>query len=155
MSEFKIIETQEQLDKVISERLERQESTLEKKYKEKYADYEQIKLENADLKIKVENAEKAKAENDTTLSELQAKVQKYESDSVKTRIAREFNLPYEFVDRLKGDDEETIKKDAESLSKIISANKKFEVPLKSTEEEIGSGTESALKKTLNKLKGEE
>ena len=76
MSEFKIIETQEQLDKVISERLERQESTLEKKYKEKYADYEQIKSENADLKIKVENAEKAKAENDTTLSELQAKVQK-------------------------------------------------------------------------------
>lgn len=155
MSEFKIIETQEQLDKVISERLKREKSTLVKEYEEKYADYEDIKSENADLKTKVKQAEEEKATYDTTLSDLQAKVQKYESDSVKTRIAREFNLPYELVDRLKGDDEEAIKKDAELLSKIVSVNSKFKAPLKSTEEEIGSGTENALKKTLNKLKGED
>lgn len=154
MSEFKIIETQEQLDKVISERLERQKSTFTKEL-EKYSDYEQIKSENADLKGKLEEAENEKSTKDTALSELQEKVQKYESDSVKTRIVREFNLPYELVDRLKGDDEEAIKKDAESLSKILSVSNKFKVPLKSTEEDSGSGTENALKKTLNNLKGED
>ena len=43
MSEFQIIETQEQLDKVIGERIRR----AEQKAAEKYADYEELKTHNA------------------------------------------------------------------------------------------------------------
>ena len=48
MPEFKIIETQEQLDAVIGERISRAEKKAAEKAIEKFADYDDVKTKNAE-----------------------------------------------------------------------------------------------------------
>lgn len=124
MSEFKVIETQEQLDKIIGERVKR----AEQKAAEKYADYETLKTQNADyakqisqLQNQIQTQSDKIKEFETSTADLNAKVHKYETDSVKTRIALEVGLPYQMAGRLAGDDEKAIKADAEAMKQLIGA----------------------------------
>ena len=93
------------------------------------------------------------------IKELEDKVKKYESDSVKTKIARAAGLPDEMADRLRGTTEEEMKADAESLAKLVS--KKDVAPLGDPEPDKGSGgsdddkKNASLKKMLKELKGQE
>lgn len=118
MGEFKKIETQEEFDAAIKDRLARE--------KEKYADYDALKKENETFKTQIADLEKAKkdleSEKGTFGSQLEAlnsKIKGYETDSAKTRIALEMGLPYEMASRLTGSNEEEIRKDAESLAKFV------------------------------------
>lgn len=123
MSDFKVIETQEQLDAVIGERIAR----AEQKAAEKYADYEDIKSSMADKDKQIaelsaqlkENGEKQGA-HEEQIKELKSKVHEYEQASVKTRIAHEEGLPYELAARLTGEDEDAIRDDAKAMAKFIS-----------------------------------
>lgn len=124
MAEFTPIETQEQLDKIIGERIER----ANRKAAEKYADYEDIKTANASLTEQVAQlqsqiqpfAEQVKTK-DALIEELTGKVHTYETASVKTRIALEIGLPYQMANRLSGNTEEEIKADAEGLKALVNA----------------------------------
>lgn len=127
--EFKPIETQEQLNAVIGERLSR----VEKKYSEEAAG---LRKEIDTLTAKGKEDASKIADLEKTKAEYEAKVKKYETDSVKTRIAREFNIPDAFADRLKGATEEELKKDAEALAKAFP---KAAAPQKSTSA-AGSGS---------------
>lgn len=153
MSEtFKSINSQEELNAVIKERLER----AEKSYQEKYADYDSLKTKNGELESKiaeltksltdtsskVANFEKAIADKDLT-------IKSYESQSVKQRIAHEMGLPYEMAQRLNGEDEDAIKKDAQMLYKAINQSKGT-APLASSETSSDQKTE-AYKSMLNNL----
>lgn len=126
MSDFTPIETQEQLNAVIGERISR----AEEKAAEKYKDYDDIKKQNADyasqisdlqeqLQAQSEKMEGHKAEVD----DLTAKVRAFESSSLKTRIALETGLPYKMADRLTGEDEKSIRQDAEMMVKLMGSNK--------------------------------
>lgn len=122
MSEFKAIETQEQLDAIIGERIRRAET----KAAEKYADYESIKKQNDDLTAQIADLTKQiKAKDETitgntaTVDELKAKIKDYETRSVKTRIAHEVGLPYQLADKLSGDDEDAIREDAKKMASFI------------------------------------
>lgn len=122
MSEFKVIETQEQLDAIIGERIRRAES----KAAEKFADYDSLKTQNDELANQVAELTKqikAKDEtingNKTIVDDLNAKIKDYETRSVKTRIAHEVGLPYQLADKLSGEDEESIRKDAEKLASFV------------------------------------
>ena len=112
MAGFEAITTQEQLDAVIKDRLERERKTLTEKYsdyddlKEKVSDYEK---QIGDLNKSIKDNEKKYADYDQQLSALQTKVKGYESDSVKTRIAHEAGIPYELASRLTGEDENSIR----------------------------------------------
>ena len=64
-----------------------------------------------------------KAAFEAKLTEKDDTIAKYEIDSVKTRIAREFGLSYEAIGFLQGEDEEAIRKSAESLKNLVGANK--------------------------------
>jgi len=64
-----------------------------------------------------------KANLQTQLTEKDGQIAKYEIDSVKTRIAREFDLSYEAIGFLQGEDEEAIKKSAESLKALVGTRK--------------------------------
>jgi len=55
----------------------------------------------------------------TQLTEKDGTIAKYETDSVKTKIAREFGLSYEAIGFLQGEDEETIRQSAESLKNLV------------------------------------
>ena len=124
--EFKVIETQEQLDAILKERLTRQEESINKKY----ADYEQLKkkvgeLESANQKLGQSATESASklTEYEKQIAEKDLKIKGYEANSVKNRIALEVGLPFEMASRLKGETEEEIRKDAELLFKAIGASK--------------------------------
>lgn len=118
MSEFKIIETQEQLDAVIGERLARAEKNIRKEYE----DYDALKKANSDYEKQITDLTsqlKAKEEVDSTVKDLQSQIKQYEMASVKTRIAHEVGLPYELASKLSGEDEEAIKADAEKMVGFI------------------------------------
>lgn len=124
MSDFTIIETQEQLDKVIGERIKR----AEQKAAEKYADYDEIKTQNAGYVTQISQlqtqlqsqADKIK-EHETSVADLTSKVHQYETASVKTKVALEMGLPYQMASRLTGDDEKAIRADAEAMKQLIGA----------------------------------
>ena len=64
-----------------------------------------------------------KTDLQTQLTEKDGQIAKYEIDSVKTRIARECGLSYEAIGFIQGEDEEAIRKSAESLKNLVGANK--------------------------------
>lgn len=153
MSEFKAITTQEEFDKAIQERLNRQKESIERQY----ADYADLKAKNAEMEKELgslrntlsEVNEKAKG-YDKTFAELNAKIAGYETAALKTKIALELGIP-DFADRLFGDDEKAIRADAESLSKRI--KRQTPPPLKSTEP-TGTGEGAELRNLMKELRGE-
>ena len=156
--EFTPITTQEQFDKAITDRLQRERS--------KYADYDQLKAnaekykDYEDLKKKAESYDTDKqkwaddlAKANATIAQQTSKIKGYETDSVKTRIANEIGIPYEMVDRLKGDSEEEIRKDAETMKKWIGQGQNTTILPLRTEDE-GNDRMAELRKVLNTMKGE-
>lgn len=126
MADFTPIETQEQFDAMVRDRIARAERSAA----EKYGDYEDVKKLNADLTTQIAQlTEQIKTQtetingNKTVVDDLTAKVQAYETASVKTKIALELGLPYQMADRLTGNDEESIRKDAEAMKSLIGSNK--------------------------------
>lgn len=160
MGDFTVIETQEQLDAVIGERLKRERETLAKKYNN-YLSPETFQEETGKLNTEIERLNSALEEanskiasHDEEMAEKDKKLKAYESHSVKTRIANEVGLSSDAIEFLTGDDEESIRKSAESLKSIV---RKQNVPPLASGEMSGesSDEDAALRKTLRKLKGEE
>lgn len=161
---FEVIETQEQLDKIIGDRIARAKEAAKKEaeeeFGEKYKGYDDMKKELEEKSSRIDELGKAleKAKNDgsgysTQLEELQKKVQKYETDSVKTRIAREFGIDTSLANRLTGETEEEIKADAKTLKDIIGSTSVKRVPY-DPETPAEDDKEAALKKMLQNMKGE-
>lgn len=151
MSEFKVIETQEQLEEVLRERLRRERETTRKEYEGYLSPEEVAKMYGKHLSPE-DAAEKYKNYISPEEAEkLQTKLKGYESDSVKTRIAQETGLAYEAVQFLKGDNEEEIRKSAEMLKGLMGA---AVAPLASTEQKLPNAKDVALRNTLKGLKGE-
>jgi len=152
MADFKIIETQDELDRIIQDRLTRQKDNLEKQY----ADYDQLKsriteleTENSALKTTVEETKGAMETSSQTVADLNAKIAGYETASLRTRIALQNGLPIDLADRLTGEDEESIKADAERLAGFMKPA--TPPPLKSTEASISNGKYGAYKNLLENL----
>lgn len=152
MSDFKVIETQEQLDAIVGDRLKKERETIKKEYEgflspeavaKKYAGYLSPDDEKAKYKGYLSPEEVAKKD---------AQIKGYETNSVKMRIAHEMGLSYEAVGFLKGEDEEAIKKSAESLKSLVGSSNM--APLASTEPSVVGAEDAALKNTLKSLKGE-
>ena len=61
-------------------------------------------------------------------------------------------LSYGAADFLKGEDEDAIRKSAESLKNLV--GNMNTAPLASTEPHVGENSEAALRNTLRSLKGE-
>lgn len=155
--EFTPITTQEELDRVIGERLKRERETVRKEYKDYLSPEQETEKYKGYLSPE---AEKKKYEGYLSPEEAARKdalIKKYETDSVKTRIAREAGIPQELAERLSGEDEAAIKKDAESLAKLLNVGGKGGKvpPLKSTEPDGASVEDAAYRAMLSNLKGEE
>ena len=139
MSEFKVIETQEQFEERLRDRLKRERETTRKEF-EGYLSPDDVKERYKDHLSPEE------------VAKLNSKIKGYETDSVKTRIAHETGLSYEAIEFLKGDDEDSIRKSAESLKGLVGMTNV--APLASTESNAGDATDAALRNTLKGLKGE-
>lgn len=77
----------------------------------------------------------------------------YQISSLKTKIAVESGIPIQLADRLSGEDEKTLRQDAETLSAYL-INQTKELPLASTERVGADSSDSAYKALLNQLQGE-
>lgn len=152
--EFKTIETQEELDKIVQKRLAKEQAKHEKaveaakeEYESKLAEYE---AKVAELEKSAGDAQSGKDEYEKKISELETKIKGYETDSVKTKVALEMGIPYELAGKLSGDSEDDIRKDAETLSKFVSSGNK--PPLADTEGNADGDND--YREILNSLKGD-
>lgn len=149
MSEtFKIIETQEDLDKIIQKRLAQKDREVAEIYKD-YLSPEKAAELKAEYEKKVEDATKALesinaklADHDKVVSDLTQRAQTAETKLLKGRIAHESGLPYELANRLMGSTEEELKQDAQALTAIIKPSQT--APLHTTEHK-GSSAPAATK----------
>ena len=131
--EFKAITTQEAFDAAIKERIKRE--------KEAYtAEQAELKEANSNLKKQLEELQKTLEEetkksstSTKTISDLTSQVNGYKLAALKARIAHEKGIPYELAERLHGDTEEDLQKDADILQSVIGSQAKSAPPLKSTE----------------------
>lgn len=150
--DFTPITTQEQLDALIADRLKRKDESVKKQIEELQAaagKVPDLEKQNGELQKALKEAAEKVANHDKEVGELTAKVKGYEIASVKAKIAHETGLPYELAQRLTGEDEDTIRKDAKVLAALVS--KKPPAPLANPE---GSGgRDAALKKMLADLDG--
>lgn len=153
MGDFTPIETQEQLDSIIGERLKRDRETQAKKY-EGFISPDDYTKKCTEYDNTISGLQKAIEDGKATATELEAakaKIKNYEIGSVKTKVAHECGLPYEMAERLRGETEEDIRKDAEALKGMFP--KKPAPPLRSDEPTVDSNR-AAMKKLLDGIKGE-
>lgn len=157
---FEVIETQEQLDKVIGARIERAKEAAKAEFQSKLDELDTLttKLEEKESKItsltdELETAKAAKTANEAKIADLTTKVQKYEADSVKTRIAQEFGLDAGLANRLTGETEEDIRKDAEALKGIVGSTSVQRINY-NPESTAKDEENAALKNMLQAMKGE-
>jgi len=156
MSEFKVIETQEQLDALIGDRIARAEKKAQENAAKEYADYAELKkkvttyeAQLADYGKKLTEAQENAKGHTAEVDGLKAKIKEYETASVKARIAHEVGLPYELANRLTGDTEEAIRQDADILAKYY---KQPAAPMRSTEQPVGDEKkEEAFRSLANSL----
>lgn len=101
----------------------------------------------------LEGLKSSSSNHEQTVNELTSKLRAYEADALKSRIAIESGLPYELAGRLSGDDEDSIRRDAEALSRFIDQKQPL-MPLKSTETPVVNSEDASYRTLLNNLKGE-
>lgn len=150
MGDFQKIETQEQLDALISERIKQERETIGKKY-EGYVSPDDHNKQIEDLNKELKEAKEKIAGHDKAIAEKDAKIKAYESRSLKSRIAHETGLSYDAIDFLSGDDEASIKKSAESLKALVGSAQTQAPPLADTEGIAENDKDAALRSTLKNL----
>lgn len=159
---FEAITTQEEFDKAISERLNRERSTIEKKYgdyeqlKEKAGKYDAIVGKDYEGQIKSLNEQLKTAKETITghnaiVADLTKRAETAETKLLKNKVAHEAGLPVELADRLTGDTEEALKEDAKTLAEFAKVSKT--PPMRSTESQQTDNKDAALKGLLENLTG--
>ena len=134
MTEFKVIETQEQLDAIIKSRLDRE--------KAKYSDYDtlsekikKLETENTSLKQTITDKETSESTTANKIADLEKDVTTWKQKSLKQQIAMKNGLPFDLADRLQGDSEESLNEDAERLASLVKV-KTYTQPLADKEPNV-------------------
>lgn len=137
--EFTPIETQEQFDAMVKDRVERAKKSAAKEFETQLKDLEQLKesvtakeTEIGTLKAKITDLEAEKKTNGESYQSMQKELSQVKLSALKQRIAIDAGIPLEMADRLNGEDEESIKEDAEKVKGFIGA--KHVAPSFKTEE---------------------
>lgn len=153
MSEFKAIETQEDFDKAIGERLKREQETVRKEY-EGFLSPEDVQKKYEGFLSPEDVQEKYKGYlSPEQATEKDATIKKYEMKSQKVKIAMSEGIPYELAGKISGDTEEDMRKDAKTLAGFLKKANPY--PEYDSEQNNDKKTkEAAMKKMLNNLKGE-
>jgi hypothetical protein len=143
---FKPIESQEELDGIIKDRLKRERESTSKKF-EGWISPEDHQRALDEAAKSFDDYKKAHESDEQTIADLRAKNKAYETASLKSRIAREVGLPYECAERIRGEDEQSMLDDAKALKKLVGSSQP--IPTKSTETEAPDAETAALRTVLN------
>ena len=119
MADFTPINTQEELNNIIGERLRRERETVSKEFEQQIAEKDTeigtLRTDAETIKKQLEDANQKLA----GMPDLENKIKAYEAASVKSKVAREVGIPYELAERLTGETEDELRKDAEVLRKLM------------------------------------
>lgn len=156
MSEFKVIETQEEFDRIIQKRLAQKEAEVSKKY-EGYLSPDDIQKLKADYDGKLAQARAdleamttKVAAHDQEVADLTARAVKAETSLLKGEVANKHGIPLELAGRLIGDTKEDLEKDAESFASYMGP--KAAPPLRSNDPANQStGLDGAYAAVLSQL----
>ena len=148
--EFQTITTQEELNRIIEDRLARE--------RKKYEGFEGLKADSEELKqLKAQDLPKQIADltaklqqRQTELEGLQTRAEAAETALLRARIAREAGLPAALADRLTGKNEAEIRKDAEALKGVLGDQPQKTAPLADLS---GGGSGGAWGKVAAALRG--
>lgn len=121
-AEFTPINSQEEFDKAIASRLQRERDKAVKETEERFADYEQIKSDSASWKEKFEKASGQLTEKNAEVDKLNAQVKANETANTRAKVARDLGIPYDMADRIKGETEEEMKEDAKILAGFVKSS---------------------------------
>ena len=151
MADFQAITTQEELDSIIKDRLKRDREAQAKKYEGWISPEDHQKAVGEATKA-LNDYKAAHAGDEKTIADLTAKTQEYETAALKSRIAHEVGLSYEWIGRISGTDEKSIRADAESLKTLVGSQATpAPLPPKSTETTPADAKTAALKGMLSNL----
>ena len=117
--------------------------------------HEQLKEELATLQKQLDDANSTLESERTTLQEqiqaLEKESNTYKTNDMKLRIALENNIPYELANKLSGEDEESLRQDAQTLANYI-AKPETVAPLKDVEPPVVDSETESYKNILKNLK---
>lgn len=156
MADFTPINTQEELNNIIGERLRRERETVSKEFEQQIAAKD---TEIGTLRTDAETIKKQLEDANSKLAgmpDLEKKIKVYEAASVKSKVAREIGLPYELAERLTGETEEELRKDAEALRKLM-GNSQQTAPLAGGERsggKPGNNENAGWLKVIQDMKGD-
>ena len=160
-TQFKPINTQEELDAAIAERI-RAETSKFADYdalKEKAGKYDELIGKNLEKQVetlqeKLNAANKTISGNAQTIAELTARVETAEGAALRAKVAHANNIPYEMAGRLNGSTEEELTADAKVLAKFVAPPAPPAVaPLASTEPSgvVANTADAALMQVASSL----
>jgi predicted RNase H-like nuclease (RuvC/YqgF family) len=154
--EFTPITSQEALDAVLKDRLNRQKEKHVREMSEmsdKYKDYDALKAQNDEysqqimaLNSALEESKQKVAGYDSQIAERDAKISAYEVSIMKSYIAATYGLAPELAQRLSGNTEEELKEDAEKLSVIVGKSHRVAPLADVTTTNADDGVMAAFKK---------
>lgn len=107
---FKTIETSEEFERLIAPRLER----AERKAREKYADYEE-------LKSKAAQSDAALAEVQRIIEEKTARLRELEFERARMDAAHGAGLPFELMDTITGETKDELARNARKIARHVQA----------------------------------
>lgn len=130
---FTPINSQEEFDEAIKDRISRLNEKHNKELSEKLGSFEQTKSDLAEANKKLSEANTALESQKARLAELEtsasetkkqladrdAQIATFQRAAVKQSIALEYGLPLELANRINGETEEELRKDAESLKLFV------------------------------------
>lgn len=88
-----------------------------------------------------------------TIVQLQTEVEGYKMTALKTKIAKEKGIPAEMADRLTGEDEKSLRADADTMAANLRAFKGA-APLANPEPAAPDANTASMKTMLSELRGE-
>ena len=156
MADFKVIETQEQFDERIKERLGRAENKIREEFKG-WASPDDLTKIRAEYDAKIQDMTKKHASElekysgyDEKFTAYEDEIKQLKTSALKIRIANEKKLPLDAVEFLQGDDEKSITESADRLQKLsnISVNVGF---TRNTETSTEKSKDEALKQMLRQI----
>ena len=156
---FTPINTQEEFDAAISERIKRERE----KYEKQYSDYESLKgkasqADSLQKQLEQANAQLLKTQIDLgaakdqlgSVAELTARAAAAEKKNLQYKIAADVGIPLELAGRLNGEDEAAMRADAESIIPLLAKNHPVQ-PLFKPDEHDGNGA-NPYSKLLKQMK---
>lgn len=154
MADFKAINTQEEFDAAVKDRLDRQAA--------KFADYDDLKAAKkeldelkgkkldeqlAALQAEYDKAKTTLADHDKIVSDLTTRATNAEHKLKQREIAHAAGIPVELADRINGSTDEEMTKDAEMLAKFAKGVGQT-LPLANPD---GSGSKTSLEAAYSSL----